>query len=123
MNEKARRWGWVVLAFLILVLSSQYFHSHPHAASNFEDQAKATLTAIQTAIPTEQLKGMAYSPFREGQSPEQGIYPTLSEVRQDMSLLNLVSNGIRTYGCRHLAACRRGSSVGFPPTMFHTICQ
>jgi hypothetical protein len=22
-----------------------------------------------------------------------------------------------------LAACRRGSSVGFPPTMFHTICQ
>jgi len=22
-----------------------------------------------------------------------------------------------------LAVCRRGSSVGFPPTMFHTICQ
>lgn len=53
-------------------------------------------------MSTEQLKGIAYGPFREGQSPEQGIYPTLSEVRQDMPLLKLVSNGIRTYGCRHL---------------------
>ena len=104
MHEKVGRWGWAVMVLLILVLSSQYFHSHPHAASSFENQAKATLTAIQTAIPTGQLKGMAYGPFREGQSPEQGIYPTLSEVRQDMPLLKLVSNGIRTYGCRHLEA-------------------
>jgi exo-beta-1,3-glucanase (GH17 family) len=53
-------------------------------------------------MPTEHLKGMAYGPFREGQNPEQGIYPTLSQVRQDMPLLKLVSKGIRTYGCRHL---------------------
>jgi exo-beta-1,3-glucanase (GH17 family) len=45
---------------------------------------------------------MAYGPFREGQSPEWGIYPSLSEVRQDMPVLKLVANGIRTYGCQHL---------------------
>jgi exo-beta-1,3-glucanase (GH17 family) len=45
---------------------------------------------------------MAYGPFREGQSPEWGIYPSLGEVRQDMPLLKLISNGIRIYGCQRL---------------------
>ncbi len=102
MNEKLGRWSWTVLVLLILVPGGQHSHPHLHAASNFENQDKATLTATQTAMPTEQFKGMAYGPFREGQSPEQGIYPTLSQVRQDMPLLKLVSNGIRTYGCQHL---------------------
>jgi exo-beta-1,3-glucanase (GH17 family) len=45
---------------------------------------------------------MAYGPFREGQSPDLGIYPTLEQVQQDMPLLKSVANGIRTYGCQDL---------------------
>jgi exo-beta-1,3-glucanase (GH17 family) len=48
------------------------------------------------------LIGMAYGPFRQSESPEWGIYPTLAEVREDMPLLALVANGIRTYGCQNL---------------------
>jgi exo-beta-1,3-glucanase (GH17 family) len=102
MNKKVRRWGLVALALLILVLGSRHSRPRFHAASNFGGQDRAVLTATWAAMPTEHLEGMAYGPFREGQSPEQGTYPTLSEVRQDMPLLKLVSNGIRTYGCQHL---------------------
>ncbi|MCS7219686.1 MAG: glycosyl hydrolase family 17 protein [Anaerolineae bacterium] len=61
-----------------------------------------TPTATPTPTPGELLQGMAYGPFRAGQSPERGIFPTLEQVRADMPLLRIVSNGIRTYGCRHL---------------------
>lgn len=61
---------------------------------------------------------MAYGPFRDGQSPERGIYPTLSEVRQDIPLLKLVANGIRTYGCQHLeTAAAATQEVGLELTL------
>ena len=53
MHEKLGRWSWTVLVLLTLVLGNQC--SYP---------------PFHTAMPTEQFKGMAYSPFREGQSPE-----------------------------------------------------
>jgi hypothetical protein len=51
MNEKLGRWSWAVPVLLILVPGNQYSH-----------------LSLHTAMPTEQFKGMAYSPFREGQS-------------------------------------------------------
>ena len=57
----------------------------------------------ERAMKTDALvQGMAYGPFREGQSPDWGIYPTLDEVREDMPLLALLGNGVRSYGCQHL---------------------
>ena len=47
-------------------------------------------------------QGIAYGPFRSGQSPETGIYPSLAQVRADMSLLRPVADSLRTYGCRNL---------------------
>ncbi|MBL7062644.1 MAG: hypothetical protein ISS49_00365 [Anaerolineae bacterium] len=104
MNSRPKRirWGWIVVVILILVLEGQHSWPHLNAMSNFESHDEAALTATLIAMPMGQLRGMAYGPFREGQSPERGVYPTLSEVRQDMPLLKLVANGIRTYGCRHL---------------------
>jgi exo-beta-1,3-glucanase (GH17 family) len=100
MNEKCARWGWTILAILTLMLGAWFPLAQFH--TDFDGHAKAATAPMIRAMPVEEVKGMAYGPFREGQSPEQGIYPTLSEVRQDMPLLKLVSNSIRTYGCRHL---------------------
>jgi exo-beta-1,3-glucanase (GH17 family) len=64
------------------------------------------------------LRGMAYGPFREGQSPEWGIYPTLPEVQQDMRLLSTVANGIRMYGCQHLETIITASrEINLPLTL------
>jgi exo-beta-1,3-glucanase (GH17 family) len=101
MNGTLFRWGWAVPMIIMLMLGSHlsqlYFHK-----SSFYVRYEASITAMQTAMPTGGLKGMAYGPFRAGQSPEWGVYPTLSDVRQDMPLLKLVANGIRTYSCQHL---------------------
>jgi exo-beta-1,3-glucanase (GH17 family) len=97
MYEKHIRWGRPALAILTLLmvgwLPLAQFHNFGHTAT--------ASTAVMTTMPTGQLRGIAYGPFREGQSPEWGIYPTLDQVRQDMPLLRLVANGARIYGCQH----------------------
>jgi exo-beta-1,3-glucanase (GH17 family) len=93
------RLGCLVLVIPTLMLGRPILWAQLH--SNFDNRDEAVFTAIVGATQTEQLRGLAYGPFREGQSPEWGIYPTLAEVRQDMPLLKLVANGIRIYGCQH----------------------
>lgn len=72
--------------------------------------ATPTHTASPTPLPTPtatvlparpRLRGMAYGPFRAGQDPNAGIFPSLDEVRADMPLLRVVANGVHTYGCQH----------------------
>ena len=71
--------------------------------------------AERPAGPSGTVQGMAYGPFREGQSPEWGIYPTLDDVRDDMPLLALVGNGVRSYGCQDLETIVTASEeVGLP---------
>lgn len=43
------------------------------------------------------LRGIAYSPFRDCQSPYWGPFPTEAEIEEDITRLGHVSNGIRTY--------------------------
>jgi exo-beta-1,3-glucanase (GH17 family) len=97
-QERRHRLGLVVLA---LFLASQPLMAHGHMPTA-DGQGEATRQSRQPASPSSYVRGMAYGPFREGQSPELGIYPTLPEVEQDMSLLRIVANGIRSYGCQHL---------------------
>lgn len=42
--------------------------------------------------------GLCYSPFRNGQSPDLGIFPTRNEIIQDIVLLSNITKNIRTYG-------------------------
>ncbi len=46
----------------------------------------------------QRVKGLAYSPFRPGQSPLTGIYPTPDQIDQDMQLLSGKTAAISTYG-------------------------
>ncbi|WXL27176.1 glycosyltransferase [Ectopseudomonas mendocina] len=45
----------------------------------------------------EQISGFSYSPFRAGQNPQQGTYPSDDQMREDMELLSTHTNNIRTY--------------------------
>jgi exo-beta-1,3-glucanase (GH17 family) len=45
----------------------------------------------------EQISGYSFSPFRQGQSPMDNIYPSIEEMRQDLELLSAQTNNIRTY--------------------------
>ncbi|QVM90289.1 glycosyltransferase [Pseudomonas entomophila] len=45
----------------------------------------------------EQISGFSYSPFRLGQSPQKGQYPSEDEIRQDLEQLNKLTDNIRIY--------------------------
>ena len=45
----------------------------------------------------EQISGFSYSPFRLGQNPQKGVYPSDDEMRQDLELMSKQTDSIRTY--------------------------
>jgi len=57
------------------------------------------------------VSGICYSPYRDGQNPDSGPYPSLEEISQDIDILNSTVfcpyynqgpvNEIRTYGSDH----------------------
>jgi len=52
----------------------------------------------QKPVYFKDIKGACYSPFRDGQNPNWGPYPSENEIREDMLILKNMSNAIRTYG-------------------------
>ncbi|HCN44820.1 MAG TPA: beta-(1-3)-glucosyl transferase [Pseudomonas sp.] len=45
----------------------------------------------------EQISGFSYSPFRLGESPQKGQYPTEAELREDLEQLSKLTDSIRIY--------------------------
>lgn len=45
----------------------------------------------------EQISGFSYSPFRLGQNPQKGVYPSDDEMRQDLELISKQTDSIRIY--------------------------
>lgn len=56
----------------------------------------STMTVDLYPMP-QTLHGIAYSPYRDCQTPHWGPYPTEAEIEEDMARLFHMSNGIRTY--------------------------
>jgi exo-beta-1,3-glucanase (GH17 family) len=52
---------------------------------------------LELRNPSAQTMGIAYSPFRDCQNPSRGIYPSVSEINEDMVILQHMGNSIRTY--------------------------
>ncbi len=48
----------------------------------------------------ESVSGYSFSPFRAGEDPTQGIYPTLEQIRADVELLAEQTKRLRTYSVR-----------------------
>ena len=44
------------------------------------------------------LHGICYSPFRDGESPNLGIFPGIDAIKEDLSILSKMTLNIRTYG-------------------------
>lgn len=44
-----------------------------------------------------EANGLCYSPFRDGQSPEAGIFPTADQIKEDLESLKDITGSIRTY--------------------------
>ena len=49
-----------------------------------------------TALSTK-IRSVSYSPFRRGQSPESGIFPSKAEMESDIALLSKSVKNIRIY--------------------------
>ncbi|NNJ17158.1 glycosyltransferase [Pseudomonas putida CSV86] len=45
----------------------------------------------------EQISGFSYSPFRLGESPQKGLYPTEAEMREDLEQMSKLTDSIRIY--------------------------
>ncbi|MCP4536168.1 MAG: hypothetical protein GY832_03390 [Chloroflexi bacterium] len=56
----------------------------------------ADLEAEWIEIPAL-IQGVAYSPFRDCQNPNTGVFPTEQEIREDLTMIQHMGNAIRTY--------------------------
>ncbi|MEL0094102.1 MAG: hypothetical protein VW738_12895, partial [Pseudomonadales bacterium] len=44
-------------------------------------------------------RAICYSGFRDGQSPDLGVYPSVAEIRADLHLLKSQWTALRLYAC------------------------
>lgn len=44
--------------------------------------------------------GLAYGPFRDGQSPDTDLYPSVAQIQEDLTFLSHVTKRIRIYGTK-----------------------
>lgn len=57
------------------------------------------ISISMTVMELPPVKGVCYGPFRDGQNPNWGPYPSENEIREDMSILKSTwAISIRTYG-------------------------
>ena len=80
-----------VIALFFLCISSSI-------VSTLAQNDKSSTEAITLTESTEKYEGVCYGPFRDNEAP--GYYPTLEEMREDISFISKLSNSIRTYGMR-----------------------
>lgn len=48
-------------------------------------------------VPSGKLKSLSFAPFREGQSPLTGIFPSTAQINEDLRLMAEKTQSIRTY--------------------------
>lgn len=52
--------------------------------------------------PPEQIRGLCYGPYRDGQNPNWGPYPSEAQMKEDIAILTQITDWVRTYGSDHL---------------------
>jgi len=57
-----------------------------------------------TVAKSLKKNGICYSPFRDGQNPNLGLFPTVEQIKEDMKFLTNITNCVRTYGSTNTLA-------------------
>jgi exo-beta-1,3-glucanase (GH17 family) len=57
-----------------------------------------TFNPSELTLPDKLLSGLCYGPYREGQSPNLGIHPSLEEIDEDLLFISELTPYIRTFG-------------------------
>lgn len=83
-----------VLASMVITQSITHTLRFQVPVSTAWDISKITLDFYPM---WNELRGIAYSPFRDCQNPDWGPFPTEAEIEADLARLAHMSNGIRTY--------------------------
>jgi len=94
-----------VCRFLLVCLALLCVVSCPNktfaqAISNvFQGVSVAKTPTKHERLPT--LSGVCFSPYRKNQSPDNGVFPTEEEIRQELEFVkeSKISNRIRIYSC------------------------
>ncbi|MCB9359506.1 hypothetical protein H6503_06255 [Candidatus Woesearchaeota archaeon] len=60
--------------------------------------AAAFLNLVFADLSSKPFQGFCFGPFRTGQSPETGSFPSEAQIRQDLDIIKQLSPKIRTYG-------------------------
>lgn len=65
-----------------------------------EDAPQESFQVFLPMISNEhpQLRGLSYSPYRDGQNPDWGPYPNENQIKMDIGILDRITEYIRTYG-------------------------
>ena len=75
------------------------FRVTDNGEGNLYDSEYITITVSPSPAPINRVcKGVCYGPFRDGQNPDQGIFPSETDIREDMPILKNMAEAIRTYG-------------------------
>lgn len=57
----------------------------------------STLILVRYESELPPIKGLGFAPFRDCQSPERGVFPSIEQLRQDVELIRDMGNAVRTY--------------------------
>jgi len=71
---------------------------NPSAISLQINLQSKSITQPEINLATTKLSGIAYSPYRAGQSPMNGPHPSVEEIEDDIRFLSSVTNTLRVYG-------------------------
>ncbi|ORC58759.1 beta-(1-3)-glucosyl transferase [Pseudomonas floridensis] len=53
----------------------------------------------------EHISGFSYAPFRPGQDPRKGLYPSRAQIEEDLALIRRYTRRIRIYSAHDALAC------------------
>jgi exo-beta-1,3-glucanase (GH17 family) len=87
------------VAFLALIgsgMSVSACTSEPPGTSVKPPSAGVVAAAHGESGPSP-LRGFGFSPFRDCQSPERGVFPTMTQMREDVDTIHEMGNAVRTY--------------------------
>lgn len=75
--------------------------STAQAAPELKNRVYLPLVTKEFPSDTKNIKGLCYSPYRDGQNPDWGPYPSESDIKEDIGILDPVASYVRTYGADH----------------------